>query len=97
MNKQIIVLLFIFTFSSCQNSSLSEDDSLQKDFTIESIEVPSNSGGEPNLFVSSTGKLFLSWIENRNDSIDALVFSTLINGEWEKPKEMLIFVLSFRI
>ena len=51
------------------------------------IEIPVSckEGGEPNLFVSETGKIFLSWVEYLNDSTDALLFSTLSTNEWSLP------------
>ena len=55
--------------------------------TIE-IPTPVQEGGEPNLFSSSNGELYLSWVEYLNDSTDALNYARLTENTWVKPKEI---------
>ena len=57
-------------------------------FTLNELTSPVNSGGEPNLFVSSQGEIYLSWVEYINDTTDALMFSKIVNDTWTTPKEI---------
>ncbi len=56
--------------------------------SIEEIPTPVQEGGEPNLFSSSNGKLYLSWVEYLNDSTDALNYARLQDDAWANPKEI---------
>ena len=49
------------------------------------LVAPAGDGGEPNLFISEQGIPYLTWIEYRGDTTDALVFSTLTNNQWSTP------------
>lgn len=55
---------------------------------LKPLKVPCRIGGEPNLFVSQAGKVYLSWIEYEDDSTDVLVFSILENEKWSAPREI---------
>ena len=86
--KRIILLCLsanIF-LCSCQNEVLKSSSSSNQ--FIQPITTPSTEGGEPNLFTSSDGTLYLSWIEYLNDTTDALMFSTLNETEWTAPKQI---------
>ncbi|NET36866.1 MAG: exo-alpha-sialidase [Cyanothece sp. SIO1E1] len=52
------------------------------------IPTPVGEGGEPNLFSSSNGDLYLSWVEYLNDSTDALNYARLQGDSWAAPKEI---------
>lgn len=56
--------------------------------SIEEIPTPVREGGEPNLFSSSNGELYLSWVEYLNDSTDALNYARLQEDAWANPKEI---------
>lgn len=76
----VIVVLFL---NACQN----EQPKKYLSFTSpKEIATPCKEGGEPNLFTSETGMVYLSWVEYLNDTTDALRFSTLENGKWTSPK-----------
>ena len=53
---------------------------------LKEISTPCVQGGEPNLFVSETGQVYLSWVEYLSDTTDALVFSKLESNRWSKPR-----------
>ncbi len=81
--KLIYAIALILIFYSCTN----QETELVLDATqLREIPVPCTHAGEPNLFVSETGKTYLSWIEHLNDNTVALQFSTLKNNEWTTPK-----------
>lgn len=52
------------------------------------LETPCRQCGEPNLFVSPDGTIYLSWIETINDSTDAFCYSTFQNEKWTSPQEI---------
>ena len=81
--KKIIYLSIILLLGACQN-----EVSIAPVTTpvLTSIPSPVKEGGEPNLFVSETGEIYLSWVEYANDSTDVLMFSTLKNKQWTTPK-----------
>jgi len=57
------------------------------------IATPCKEGGEPNLFTSETGMVYLSWVEYLNDTTDALRFSTLENGKWTSYKNVRLALM----
>lgn len=83
VTRHILLLLFVLTIVSCKQNTKK-----QKTITPEIIEIssPVDKGGEPNLFVSETGKVYLSWVAYVNDSTHALMFSTLEDSTWDTPK-----------
>ena len=83
--KFITLLLLIFVISvsiSCNenNKGITLGDSFRE------IPLATQQGGEPNIFVSKGGEVYLSWVEYLNDTTDALVFSTLENEKWTAPQ-----------
>lgn len=84
--------LFLFTsllmLIGCQNESGSNKDSMTPAPIIKEVPLSTEVSGEPNLFVSASGQLYLSWIESPNDSVAVLQFSKLENGQWTAPKEI---------
>ena len=59
-----------------------------KDLVINEIQVPSQSGGEPNLFLDQSDQLHLSWLENLNDSSVVLLHTTLEDSGFTSPQEI---------
>ena len=47
-------------------------------------------GGMPNLFVSESGRTYLSWIEFLNDSTDALYYAALEPRKWSSPRTIAL-------
>jgi len=80
----VIVVLFL---NACQNEQPKKDLSFT---SPKEIATPCKEGGEPNLFTSETGMVYLSWVEYLNDTTDALRFSTLENGKWTSMIMMFI-------
>ena len=64
---------------ACQSTEMAEDNLL----TL--IPNPVEEGGEPNLFVSQDGAVYLSWIEYLDDTTDVLQFSRWENEGWSAP------------
>ena len=83
VTKSTLLFIFILIIVSCK-----ENTSKQEIILPEIIEIvsPVDKGGEPNLFVSETGKVYLSWVAYVNDSTHALMFSTLEDSSWTTPK-----------
>ena len=69
-----IACSILFICFACQNTT-QQSNQVNDDF--QELPTPSQNGGEPNLFVSEKGLIYLSWVEYLNDTTDALVFSTL--------------------
>lgn len=88
MKRVIHVLLGFILLNSCQNNASLGEESPNAPIEIKEIPLYTESSGEPNLFVSASGQLYISWIENLNDSLDALQFSKLENGQWTAPQEV---------
>lgn len=78
----IVISLFFFT---CQASL---DGNKRLNPVLKEIVVPTKESGEPNLFVTENGQVYLSWIEYLNDTTDALLFSKLENNTWSKPQKI---------
>lgn len=84
MKNTCFTLLFLLVLSACQDSTSSNF----KEFSFTEMPSSCESGGEANLFVSSSNHLYLSWVEYLNDTTDALLFSELKNKEWTTPTEI---------
>ena len=89
------VFLFLITLAilllqlGCQQDSSSSKSSIDLDnFVLSDLKSPVGSGGEPNLFVSEQGEVYLSWVEYVNDTTDALMFSKIENDAWAAPIEI---------
>ena len=90
--KNLISLFFItltILHFGCQQNSIDSEVSINLDnFQLSELESPVGSGGEPNLFVSEKGDVYLSWVEYVNDTTDALMFSKIKNDVWSSPIEI---------
>ena len=78
-----IACSILFICFACQNTT-QQSNQMNDDF--QELSTPSQNGGEPNLFVSETGLIYLSWVEYLNDTTDALVYATLENNRWSAPR-----------
>lgn len=78
------LLLFLLIYACQKPTKVALYDNLN----IQELVTPSREGGEPNLFVSETGKVYLSWVEYFNDSTDVLLFSTLEKDSWTRPQQI---------
>lgn len=70
-------------FFACQSQHNERHD----DMAVQHIDSPAALGsGEPNLFVSSQGETYLSWIEDAGEEQVALKFSKLTETDWAPEK-----------
>lgn len=83
MKVYLYLSSLLFVFCTCQNTT---DKKIATASILKEIVTPCKEGGEPNLFVSETGQVYLSWIEYLNDTTDALLFSKLEDNEWTAPQ-----------
>lgn len=82
--KLLLFVFFAFLFlSSCRQDT---NEKVGYRPTIKEILSPCKEGGEPNLFVSETGQVYLSWMEYLNDTTDALQFAQLDKEGWSSPQ-----------
>ncbi len=93
MNKSnfllIIILPLLLLFFGCQQNASESKVLVDLDnFKLSELESPVGSGGEPNLFVSDNGNIYMSWVEYLNDTTDALMFSKIENDVWSQPTEI---------
>ena len=76
-----LLLLFI----SCQDENKSADSNRE---VLTELLVPSKESATPNLFVSESGQVYLSWVEYLNDTTDALKYATLEQASWSTPQSI---------
>ena len=81
MSYGILTIALAGVVAGCQPSSTDEN-------LAAGVTVHSENGGQPNLAVSPSGELLLSWVEYVNDSTDALLMSRLDNDGWTQPGEI---------
>ncbi|MEZ4848174.1 MAG: exo-alpha-sialidase [Bacteroidia bacterium] len=79
------ILFSLFTIGCSNNSENSGKDSdLGK---MKEINSPAGSqSAEPYLFTSTEGEVFCLWTERKEDKVNELRFSRLLDGKWEKSK-----------
>ena len=85
MLKAIIYPSFLLLFWSCQTEPALQENTRP---VIQTIATPCEEGGQGRLYTSTTGEVYLSWVEFLNDSTDALRFARLENGQWGTPREI---------
>ncbi len=89
MKNLIFLFLISLSYFGCQQNSINSELSIDlNNFQLSELKSPVISGGEPNLFVSEEGNIYLSWIEYVNDTTDALMFSKIENDVWLAPTEI---------
>jgi len=88
--KNIFFFLFLFLFFCCKNESSNKTSAVSPNthFTINEIKSPVGKGGEPNLFSTENGKVYMSWVEYIDSTTDVLMFSKLVDEAWSIPKEI---------
>ncbi len=78
----------ILIMGGCQTGMLQEQE-VAVPQQVE-LQVPAGTqSGEPNLFVSPEGTLYVSWIEAVNDSIDKLRYAVWRGDQWSAPKTIV--------
>ncbi len=87
-NHFVLGMLSVLLFVAIACQTANEERQQHTDILIESLSVPCREGGMPNLFLSQSGKAYLSWVEFIDDSTDALVFSVLEESGWSEEKEI---------
>lgn len=68
---------------ACQNK---EQTNSLKMTTQKELPIQCKESLAPNLFVSETGQVYLTWVEYLNDTTDALQFSILEKDKWSNPR-----------
>lgn len=76
--KYTFPLLLLLTACQTKNENSS--------FNFTPIPHPCINGGEPNLFTSETGEVYLSWIAYENDTTDVLQYAQWEDEKWTTPK-----------
>jgi hypothetical protein len=58
--------------------------------TVQRIESPARAGsGQPNLYASADGNVYLSWIESVDEKRHAVRFSVRTDGRWSEPRTII--------
>ncbi len=52
------------------------------------IPLETKKSGQANMFKDHEGTLHLSWLEQLNDTLFSLRYSSLVNGQWNEPTEI---------
>jgi hypothetical protein len=77
-NALLLCALLVYTAQSQQT--------LQTNLVNEMASPANINSGEPNLYATADGRVFLSWIEKLGDNLHALKFAVLKQGKWSKPQ-----------
>ena len=83
MKNNFYLIILPVLFFACQNG-IQNKTPLSP--IIEEIYTPCKEGGEPNLFVTDDGEVYLSWIEYEGGSHVSLLFSKLEDDQWSNPQ-----------
>jgi len=83
MKRSLFLFLSILLFWACQSEVPAEDE-----VKIKEIATAIPEGGEPNLFVSEAGNIYLSWVAYLNDTTNILQYARLEDGVWNSPTEI---------
>lgn len=89
-NITSLLLLLSLFFFCCKNenpNNIPPKSNLTSSI-LKEINNPVKKGGEPNLFTSQSGKVYMSWVEYIDSTTDALLFTQLIDNQWTAPKEV---------
>ncbi len=75
--RLLIISIFLFIAFSCSSN---------KEYSVKDFPSPAGDNTSlPRLFTDNTGTVFLSWVENKDDST-LLFYSSLTNDKWTEPK-----------
>lgn len=80
MIRYFILLNAALLFFACNDKASIGDGSI--------VETPCKIGGEPNLFKSPSGELYLSWIEYENDTLSVLKYAKWASDKWSSGREI---------
>lgn len=83
MKRSLFLILNILFCWACQLEAPSEDQ-----IKIKEISTTIPEGGEPNLFASKTGDIYLSWVAYLDDTTNILQYARLEEGAWNTPTEI---------
>lgn len=75
----ILLTAALFFFACNEKISIGEGST---------VETPCKIGGEPNLFKSQSGELYLSWIEYENDTLSVLKYAKWAEDKWSSGREI---------
>lgn len=77
MYKYLIVI--------CICTACNQDPSIIESIKVNNLKSVCHIGGEPNLYVSATGRAYMSWIEYTDSITRQLKFTTMANKDWKAP------------
>jgi len=81
--RAVQALVFVHTIVAMNVLSQSDVPAL----TIQEIDSPAGAAsGEPNLYVTSDGRAYLSWIESAGERLGALRFAVRSESKWSEPR-----------
>jgi hypothetical protein len=76
-------LLLVVAMVVCQAQS----QQVNRLTSVQELDSPAAlNSGEPNLYATADGRVFLSWIEKLGDNLHALKFAVLKQGQWSQPR-----------
>lgn len=81
-----VLPLLVLVFAVSANSQNTGGSSL----TIEQIDSPARpSSGQPNLYTTADGRVYLSWIEPVDEKRRAVRFAMRKDGRWSEPRTII--------
>ena len=86
MFKKAVLFLFVFFLMiACS------DEKFQQPLFKYSMDNPADAGSRyPNLYVDGTGKMYVSWLVNIEENIDAIQYATYEEGRWTSLKTVRV-------
>ena len=83
MKRMNYFLMYIMACAACNNAEKIRVKDIDH---IKEINTPCIEGGEPNLFLSDDGSLYLSWLEYDTDTTYSLRYSEFMGSHWTEAK-----------
>ena len=81
--------IFLFIFITTAVSAHSQQMTVPA-LTIQQIDSPAQAGsGQPNLYASADGRVYLSWIESVDEKRRAVRFAVRKDGRWSEPRTII--------
>lgn len=81
--------VFLFIFMATAVSSHSQQTAITV-LTIQQTDCPAQSGsGQPNLYATTDGRVYLSWIEPVDEKLRAVRFAVRKDGRWSESRTIV--------
>lgn len=89
MKKLTLLFACAILLLGCNNDATKTEHPIIEEISIENIPFTRpNKTSVSNLVKGTNGKVYLTWVEAENDSLNVLYFSTLDGNTWNEPTKI---------